>query len=618
MPDAPTPRLEKFEQLLDQNKASAALEEMYEILLSIDRQYGRIEGVQWMSGFERDSEDAHVEFATRFIAAFGRLIRHPDFAFTDASFERLHQVTRWIELMASLSGFRTADSFIRALGDGGADVQVQAKDFLRLLTLYLPNSKLQIPLDTLYGSIPVGFCVAALGWLGTRYCFNQDAFDRREKLLEWLPGKLDSISLGEITLANVSEPFFHASYALTPRKHEIKADLIAQLRKALLKAGCVEWNEGQARPGAAAGAKPTIVVSSEFINQGHSIHRTHSASIRSLRRKFHVVGLCQPSEIHWAVGDLFDEAIPFPDGAPFFEAVKGLARTIVDLNPAAVVHMAVGMKNHTIALCALRLAPVQVFSYGHMATTRSPVIDYHVLPGDFVGEDWCFSEKLVKLPPEAMPYEPRTDVDYGRIRHNAQRRRERARDSVKIGVPAALMKLNPAFFAALKQISERAERKADFVFFPGFAVGLAHAELRKQIHRYLPHASINPELPYLKYCEQLAECDFTVSPFPYGNMNSLIESVALGLPGVCLDGPESHAHTDCAIYARLGFPSCLNAQSVDDFVAQAVRLIDDPEWLASCRSIAAVAPIAEKFCEGDASLFCDAIYDLAFSNPQRS
>ena len=94
----------------------------------------------------------------------------------------------------------------------------------------------------------------------------------------------------------------------------------------------------------------------------------------------------------------------------------------------------------------------------------------------------------------------------------------------------------------------------------------------------------------------------------------LDKSYDLGLPGVCLDGPESHAHTDGAIYARLGFPACLNARSIDDYVAQAVRLIDDGDWREACRATAKAASIAEKFYEGDERLFCDAIHELTFGD----
>jgi predicted O-linked N-acetylglucosamine transferase (SPINDLY family) len=71
-------------------------------------------------------------------------------------------------------------------------------------------------------------------------------------------------------------------------------------------------------------------------------------------------------------------------------------------------------------------------------------------------------------------------------------------------------------------------------------------------------------------------------PFPYGNMNSIIDAFQLGLPGVCLDGIEAHAHADAAFFARIALPAELIAGSVDDYVAAAVKLIDDEAWRAHC------------------------------------
>ena len=38
-------------------------------------------------------------------------------------------------------------------------------------------------------------------------------------------------------------------------------------------------------------------------------------------------------------------------------------------------------------------------------------------------------------------------------------------------------------------------------------------------------------------------------------MNSLFDAFQVGLPGVCLDGAEPHAHADVAIFARAAIKS---------------------------------------------------------------
>ena len=44
-------------------------------------------------------------------------------------------------------------------------------------------------------------------------------------------------------------------------------------------------------------------------------------------------------------------------------------------------------------------------------------------------------------------------------------------------------------------------------------------------------AVVHEEPPYEAYAERLAACDFFVCPFPYGNMNSIVDAALLGLPG---------------------------------------------------------------------------------------
>jgi predicted O-linked N-acetylglucosamine transferase (SPINDLY family) len=92
-------------------------------------------------------------------------------------------------------------------------------------------------------------------------------------------------------------------------------------------------------------------------------------------------------------------------------------------------------------------------------------------------------------------------------------------------------------------------------------------------------------------------------------MNSIIDSLSLGLPGVCLDGAEAHAHADTAFFRRLGLPDDLIAEGIDDYVAAATRLINDKAWRTKCRATAAKADLKTLFV-GDERLFSEAVYAL--------
>jgi predicted O-linked N-acetylglucosamine transferase (SPINDLY family) len=62
-------------------------------------------------------------------------------------------------------------------------------------------------------------------------------------------------------------------------------------------------------------------------------------------------------------------------------------------------------------------------------------------------------------------------------------------------------------------------------------------------------------------------------------------------------------------------PRELVAQSIDDYVAAAVKLIDDGEWRSRCRAIVENGDLDAAFFAGDAGLFCKAIADLVWPKP---
>jgi hypothetical protein len=232
-----------------------------------------------------------------------------------------------------------------------------------------------------------------------------------------------------------------------------------------------------------------------------------------------------------------------------------------------------------------------------------------ILPDDFVGDAALFTEQLLRLPAAAMPYRMREGLDYGAVRDRAATARKGG-GPVRIAAPASAMKLNPPFFDALAEAASRARRPVEFHIFPLGCVGLGHAELMRRLAERLPMAVAHEELPYDAYAERLAACDFFVCPFPYGNMNSIVDAALVGLPGVCLDGAEAHAHADAAYFRRLGFPDELVAATREGYLAAIARLVDDAGWLAHCRGIAAAVGPEHAFFAGDAQLFADAVERL--------
>jgi hypothetical protein len=603
MPDKPLPSLVAFERRVAAREVDAAVQEALNILRCIDEGMGSPNGIDFgVPVRDIAPKDLHIRLATRFCAAFGDLITLRGVSINAQAVELLFVYHRWSEMMFALSGFQTGAHLTSRLTDTkGAQWKLTGAALIQFLLIFGPSSTLEINLDECYAANAGATVVAALGYLSARFVVDERACAFRERLLDWLPGKLNDITLGRIRLGFAAEIYMHCSYASGEGKHRIKADLIAQMRKVCLGAGAREMSAAPLKR-----ARPRIVVVAEHFRAGHSVFRTHSRAVKSLRERFEVIGVAYGERTDDAARACFDEMIYYPPGE-LIESACWVANQIVDRSPDIVFHLGVGMSNHVIALASLRLAPVQCVSYGHTATTMSPVIDYVILPDDFVGAEDRFSEKVLRLPPAAFPYAPPAPSEPP-VPARTPPAADRAR--VRVAIPASVMKLNAQFLRTLAEIQQRAGRPVEFVFFPLAAVGLAYHYLDQEIRRLLPDATVHAESDRQTYLQRLGDCDFFLCPFPYGNMNSIIDAMLMGVPGVCLDGAEAHAHADVAIFHRLGLPATLATATREDYIAEAVRLVDDAGWRQDCRQIACAIDLDKTFYVGDERLFGEAVYRL--------
>lgn len=549
-------------------------------------------GTRFTEGGERE---LYRHLCTRYAAAFGDILTAPNAAISESAVERLFILHRWTDMMFRVSGFQTSDHLLARLphNDQGM-LALNGSTVINFLLAYSPSSKVGINLDACHRLNGLATIVASIGMLAGRTCVSPEATDLRDHLLEWLPGRLQGLHLGAIQLAFAADSYMHCSYAFTPAKHRIKADFIAQFRRALLKNGAVEMSVAPPPR-----ERPRVVVVCEHFHSRHSVFRTHSRAIRSLKEGFEVVGFGYADQVDAPAKECFDSFEGYTRTA-ILEDARDAAARILALQPDMVFFVGVGMSPLVIALASLRMAPVQCVSYGHTATTMSPAVDYMILPDDFVGADDVYSEQLLRFPPEAIPYAAPVAEEPA----PPPRPEPRLDGEVRIAVPASVMKINGRFLKALAAAAAASSREVKFHFFPLSATGLAYYHLELEVKRILPQAVVYPESDRQTYLKRLGACDFFVSPFPYGNMNSIVDAVVMGVPGVCLDGAEAHSHADLAIFRRLGFPEELCTKTEEEYVAAIARLIDDGDWRAKCRKIAVDVDLHATMYAGDETIFC--------------
>lgn len=567
--------LDHFETLAYGRQHEPAMREFMRLLQMLDRNYGGLDSAfQASVTADLSGIDADPHIINRICGALSALFSDPALNLSVNGGRKLFYLHRWISTLFAASTFRNADHVLHALnlnGPGASAVQIRREHLLKFCILYAPNSNIPLDMDALWAVDRNLAASLACALLSPRFLGTPAAHHKREVLLPWLASKLDQIDdLDLLPVGILHDVYMHCSYADRVDKHAIKAPINRLVRRKLEQQGIRDIV--LASKERAPGEKPVMLVILEWFSGAHSIYRTHSASIRAARERFKVIAVGMPQHVDDLGRGVFDEFIEVSGNALAF-----VRETAERLHPDLVYYPAFGMFPTSIFLTNLRLAPVQVASYGHPATSHSPYIDYFVLPEDWVGNPACFSEKLLPLPKEAMPFVPSA------ASVEVEPTLREAPETVRIAVAATSMKLNPGFLSTLARIQREAARPVQFHFFMGLARGMAYLEVKQFIRSYLHDVVIHTHLPYADYVARLNTCDMYVNPFPFGNTNGIVDVTSIGMVGVCKSGPEVLEHIDEAMFERLGLPSWLVARSEDEYVQAALKLIADDALRLSLR-----------------------------------
>lgn len=575
--------LTKLEKTL--SLGQGGVKELLAIFNSLSLNQGRLDGLE--DGLITGSdEEIGKNFCTRLAAAFCQVLSSQE-PISIKELEQLMVLRNYIDLVFGLSSFYNSDHILNLIPDG---------EMVRTLTALTVQSKSKMDFDEAYKLSKEATVLALLQFCTSRFILSKKAFELKERALKWLPTHLDEVKLGYGMLSKVAEVYMHCSYASFEEKHEIKAPLLRQLKRVCLEFDCKELDEAEVyiHP-----EKPNLVVISEQFQRTHVTWRTHSKAIRSLKEKFNLIGVNFPAD-YTNEDQLYDDIIPAPHTLELFQQVKVVSDEILKRKPVAIFFLGVGMCPQSIALASLRLAPLQFTSFGHTASTFSKEMDYFILPREFVKEEKVFSEKVIKLPFEAFPL----------TEFKCEVKAKDKSNRIKIAVSASAMKLNPVFLDSVKRIMNEVGDKAEIHFFPFASKGLIYLQMKELIEKSIKNSTLWPEMPHEEYISELSSCDFLISPFPYGNMNSIIDGFSLGLPSVCLDGDEPHSHADSAFIKRVGLPESFVTKSIKEYEHNIRELVYNPRILQFQKDRLREADLQKLFFTGDEKLFCDAVLYL--------
>ncbi len=583
--------LEQFEYQVTQPDTEPSARMLLLLLAQLDQHYGK-----WGPLFSAYAPGTPLEglnpvLCTRIAGAVTTLFSRPDFTVSDGGYIQLMSLHRWLALIFAVSLYRHADHIIRninAAGGGVVDPLTLNSHNLRLFCLcYFPDSQIALQPDVLWRYDRRTVARLFLALISGRALPTPAAHGKREQLLAWLPERLAELdSLESLPTEVLHDVYMHCSYADLAEKHRIKRSLNDLIRRSLLAGDFADIAVGDNR-GQTANVnpviqgppkKPVMLVVLEWFTSQHSVYRTHSRALTALRGRFtvHAVGLT--SAVDAAGRQIFD----FFHGVDATTALQEAYALAGELRPDVVLYAGIGMFPFTIYLSNLRLAPLQLVGLGHGASTFCGQLNGFVIEEDLVGEERCFSETVIRVPADAMPFVPPGGIHRVPVMRTPFVTRQQAQWReplpVRVAVCASIMKINPNFLATLAEIRHRSRVAVQFCFYLGFAQGLTLDYLRDAIHAELPGAEVNAHMSVQEYQTALNSCELFVSPFPYGNMNGVVDAVRQGLPGVCLTGPEVHSHIDEGLFRRLGLPEELITTGYEAYIRAALRLVEEHDW----------------------------------------
>lgn len=562
--------LERFEALVYSRKYEEAGQDLLKILFQM-RTGGEFAG-------HVTNDSTRPRLYTRLAAAIGALLSDPNFQLSLEGYDHIAVEHATLHAIFQASTFGNADYLLHQFGtvdpqNPGKITFVSQQNVLKLMLAYSLDSDLDLDLESIVRSAPRFALAPFLGMLAQHVVLTPRASARRENLLKLGP-LFEQVELQPHLLPAMSVAYMFCSYATSENKHDIKQTFNTMLRR-MIESQVKLPELPQPRP---IKERPTVLVPIEWFTSLHAMYRCYAPSIRQLKQRFRLVMIGHEQFMDEVSKELFDEVIVLRGN---MLVLGNMIEQIKNVAPDIVYYPSVGMTPHWAALASVRLAPIQIATLGHPATTRSEAIDYVVVEEAWRGAPECFSETVIVRRTDSTAMMMRSDAEFPQV---ATRERP---DVLRIAVPSMICKLNAAYLAACQSLASKSTVPLEFHFFPNM-IGLLCYQATRQIHNWLPSAVVHLRSDYKTYLQNLSQCDIGLSTFPFGGTNSNIDLMRLAIPNVTLEGKEVHSQSDSGMMRMAGLPEWLVTRTPAEFESAALRLIGDhAERVAVARQLAA-------------------------------
>jgi hypothetical protein len=518
---------------------------------------------------------------TRLAAAMVALLTDPKFGISQEGFDHFASEHAIIDVLFRASVFETSDHMLAALSSNPSETdkaKLQIADgngLVKFLLTYSMRSGFGLSFEETFTKSPQVMFSLWAGMISPLITTAVQAQDRRELLLG-LHKIFENVSVPDPVLATVSDAYMYTSYGIRRDKHDAKATIHQLIGKMLRTRGVklpdapVMARRRKERLALGGETKPTILICVEWFSHLHAMFRCYAPIIRQLRSKFRLVGMSRACDIDELGKAEFDEWREVSmDGLVLEKLVQEIVSTV---RPDIIYYPSLGMAMWWVIMASARLAPIQVMTLGHPASSRSPFMDYVICEEKAIGDSALFSERIVEMPTSSARFVMRPDGEF------PVPEIEETPEVIRIAIPAMLCKLNATFMHSMRRIAESQHAvRVEFHFFVNM-LGINLFQAARELRDWLgDRAFIYERANYPDYTRNLRRCHLHFSTFPFGGTNSTIDSMLHAIPVLTKEGDEPHERFDAMMIRHAGQPESLIAKSVDEYVEMANRLIDSNE-----------------------------------------
>jgi len=257
------------------------------------------------------------------------------------------------------------------------------------------------------------------------------------------------------------------------------------------------------------------------------------------------------------------------------------AQAILEKQIDVLIYPEIGMHPLTCKLANLRLAPLQLASWGHPETTGLPTMDYFISAQDFEppnAQDH-YSEKLVQLPHLGCYYSARSvtpsSIDLQALGIDA--------DYPILICPGTPFKYAPEHDQIFVSIAKKLS-KCQFVFFESLEGPISRV-LKNRLSKAFEHENLNAVdfirmIPWQKtenFYGLMQKADVFLDTIGFSGFNTAIQAIECGLPIVTREGLFLRGRLASGILRRIDITELIT-NNAEEYISLVVKLVHDKEF----------------------------------------